>query len=220
MPSTPEKVFDLLLQAYGPQDWWPGETPFEVMVGAVLVQNTNWKNVEQAITQLKDAGALNPSGILLLSPAELQQRIRPAGYFRIKEQRLRSLVQFFVEWYGGDIERMRATELRLLREQLLQVHGIGPETADSILLYAVEKPSLVVDAYTLRVFARHGWVPQGTSYHALQEHLAGELPAKTEIYNELHALLVKVGKEHCGKTPHCEGCPLEGMLPVGGLVAG
>lgn len=217
--TVSRNVYRRLFEAYGPQHWWPGETPFEVMVGAVLVQNTNWKNVERAIDNLQNAQALEPAGLLALTEEELQAAIRPAGYFRIKSRRVRSLVEFYVEHYGGNIERLRAADAADLRRQLLAVHGIGPETADSILLYAAEKPQLVVDAYTLRVYARHGWVPYRTTYHALQEHIGRELPADSQLYNEYHALLVQVGKLHCGKQPRCEGCPLQKMLPAAGLVA-
>ena len=218
MSSTTQKVFELLSRHYGPQHWWPGESPLEVMVGAVLVQNTNWKNVERAIEQLREANMMQPERMLALDVAELEELIRPAGYFRVKAKRLRSLMEFFTDEYGGSIDALRAADQQTLREQLLAVHGIGFETADAILLYALDKPAMVVDTYTHRVFARHGWVSYETDYHQLQEHLASELPEDTQIYNELHALLVQVGKEHCRKTPRCESCPLAELLPPGGIV--
>ncbi len=218
MTTIAQQVYRKLFKAWGPQEWWPADSPFEVMIGAVLVQNTNWRNVERAIENLKSADALSPQKLLAIELEELQELIRPAGYFRLKAQRLRSLVQFFGEEFGGTIVKMQAMPLAELRMKLLLVHGIGPETADSILLYAVGQPALVVDAYTLRVFARHGWVPHGTGYHALQEHLAAELPVNASDYKEFHALMVEVGKRHCRKTPQCEGCPLQQLLPIGGVV--
>lgn len=218
MTTIAQQVYRKLFKAWGPQKWWPADSPFEVMIGAVLVQNTNWRNVERAIENLKSADALSPQKLLAIKLEELQELIRPAGYFRIKAQRLRSLVQFFEEEFGGRIAKMQAMPLAELRMKLLLVHGIGPETADSILLYAVGQPALVVDAYTLRVFARHGWVPHGTSYHPLQEYLAAELPVDAADYKEFHALMVEVGKRHCRKTPQCEGCPLRQLLPIGGVV--
>ncbi|WP_146449069.1 endonuclease III domain-containing protein [Bythopirellula polymerisocia] len=213
-----QQIYRRLFEAWGPQKWWPADSPFEVMIGAILVQNTNWRNVERAIENLKSAEALSPLQLLAIELENLQELIRPAGYFRIKAQRLRSLVQFFVDEFGGEITAMQAIPMPQLREKLLAVHGIGPETADSILLYAVGQSAMVVDAYTLRVFARHGWVPHGTSYHALQAHIAQELPEDATIYNDFHALIVEVGKKHCRKTPQCEGCPLQELLPVHGLV--
>lgn len=219
MSTTTQIVFEKLLDTFGPQHWWPGDSPLEVMVGAVLVQNTNWKNVEHAIENLNEANSLDAERIIALGDGELEQLIRPAGYFRRKTKRLRSLMEFFVQRYAGSIEKMRSVDCLELREQLLQVHGIGPETADAILLYALEKPAMVVDTYTHRVFARHGWVEFEADYHQLQEHLVSELPANVKVYNELHALLVQVGKMYCRKTPKCEECPLVGMLPESGVCA-
>jgi endonuclease-3 related protein len=156
---------------------------------------------------------------LAIADVELENLIRPAGYFRRKTKRLRSLMEFFWREYAGSIEAMQAVDKHLLREQLLAVHGIGPETADAILLYALEKSVLVVDTYTHRVFARHGWVSYESDYHQLQETLVSELPEDVHIYNELHALLVQVGKEFCRKTPRCDACPLQEMLPESGIVA-
>ena len=218
MKSTTQKVFERLLDSFGPQHWWPAESPLEVMVGAVLVQNTNWKNVEHAIEKLKAANLLEANRLVAIEVTELQELIRPAGYYRLKAKRLRSLMEFFVTHYNGSIASMQAVDTLVLREQLLGVHGVGPETADAILLYAIEKPVLVVDSYTHRVFARHGWVEPEADYHQLQEHLVSELPDDVGLYNELHALLVEVGKRHCRKTPQCEECPLVEMLPAGGVL--
>lgn len=217
MSTTTQQVFRKLLDTFGPQQWWPAETALEVLVGTVLVQNTNWRNVERAIENLRAANALEVSRLLALEQDELESLIRPTGYFRRKAQRLRNLLEFVAREYQGSIDAMRAENTLELRQQLLAVNGIGPETADAILLYALKKPVLVVDAYTKRVYARHGWIEQNADYHQLQQHLVGELPADVETYNELHALLVEVGKRYCRKTPDCEACPLVEMLPDGGV---
>lgn len=219
MSSTTQTVFEKLLNSFGSQHWWPGDSPLEVMIGAVLVQNTAWKNVERAIGNLREAEALDAERILAISDADLEALIRPAGYYRRKAKRLRSLLEFFVHEYDGSISKMQATDFQTLREGLLGVHGVGPETADAILLYALEKPAMVVDTYTHRVFARHGWVPYETDYHQMQEHLVSELPEDVQTYNELHALLVQVGRDFCRKTPRCELCPLQDMLPYGQFVS-
>jgi endonuclease-3 related protein len=216
MNRTLQEVYDRLLAAYGPQSWWPGQSPFEVLVGAVLVQNTAWQNVRKAIDNLRQAGLLEPRALYAVPVEELEELIRPAGYYRVKARRLRNLLTLVVEGYGGSLDAMFQTPLPALRQQLLSVHGIGPETADSILLYAGNLPTFVVDTYTYRVLARHGWVAFDATYDDLQEHFASGLPADAALYNEYHALLVRVGKEHCGKTPRCEGCPLRDMLPRGG----
>jgi endonuclease III related protein len=218
MSHTAHQVYRLLFKSLGPQGWWPGDSPFEIMVGAILVQNTAWKNVERAIANLKQANVLTARKIYALPIETLETLIRPAGYFRVKARRLHNLVKFFVERYRGSIAAMQKVDAQELREQLLAVNGIGPETADSILLYAVGKPVMVVDGYTHRVFARHGWVPHGTTYHALQEQIAGELPIDAMLYNEFHALLVNVGHHYCSPIPRCENCPLRGTLPEGGVV--
>lgn len=219
MSTITQQIYERLLQRLGPQSWWPGESPFEVMVGAVLVQNTAWKNVERAIDNLRDAGLLDPQRLYAVQPQELEELIRPAGYFRVKARRLRSLLEYFVTQYDGSIDAMRSVGLTTLREELLGLHGIGPETADSILLYALELPAVVVDSYTHRIYARHGWVDYATDYHQLQEHVASELPIDVPLYNELHALLVHVGHHYCKRTrPKCESCPLREMLPAEGFV--
>lgn len=218
MATTTQHVFQQLLEALGPQHWWPGESPVEVMVGAVLVQNTAWKNVERAMDNLREADLLSPQKLFAAATDELEDLIRPAGYFRQKTKRLRGLMHFVVQQYGSSIDAMRAADRQLLREQLLAQHGIGPETADAILLYALEKPAMVVDTYTHRIFARHGWVGYDIDYHQLQQHLVDELPAEVAIYNEMHALLVNVGHHHCRKTPRCEQCPLLEMLSETGIV--
>ena len=210
-------IYHRLLDALGPQHWWPGQSPFEVMVGAVLVQNTNWQNVKRAIDNLRQADLLEPHALYAVPEEELHDLIQPAGYFRVKAKRLRSLLKFFVDRYDGSIEAMFRTPLCELRGELLEVHGIGPETADSILLYAGGLPSFVVDAYTQRIFARHGWLGFDADYEQVQDYFQSGLPDDPAMFNEYHALLVRVGKDYCRKSrPNCAACPLRELLPDGG----
>jgi endonuclease III related protein len=218
MPAIARRVYDRLLTELGPQQWWPGDSPFEVAVGAVLVQNTSWRNVERAMANLREAGVLEPRSLYAVSQAELELLIQPAGYFRVKAKRLRNLLRLIVERYEGSLEAMRVAETSQLREELLSVNGVGPETADSILLYALEKPVMVVDAYTHRIWARHGWIDYDADYHLLQETVAGGLPDEAPLFNELHALIVNVGHHWCKRAPKCEQCPLRELLPAGGVV--
>lgn len=218
--SMLKDAYRLLFDAFGPQHWWPGETPFEVVVGAVLTQNTNWRNVERAIANLRDADVLEPRPLYEVPVEELEELIQPAGYFRVKAQRLRCLLEFIIDQFDGSLDAMFRTELSELRERLLGVHGIGPETADSILLYAGGLPVFVVDAYTHRVFSRHGWIDFDADYHRIQDYAQGELPQDVRLYNEYHALLVRLGKDYCRKSkPKCDECPLREMLPDGGPLA-
>ncbi len=210
-------VYQRLFDALGPQQWWPGETPFEVMVGAVLTQNTNWKNVEKAIRNLREADLLQPAALHDVPPEELEELLRPAGYFRVKARRLQSLLTFLMDRYGGSLDAMFATDPATLREQLLTLNGIGPETADSILLYAGGMPVFVADAYTYRILARHGWIEPEADYHQIQDFLQSRLPTDPVVFNEFHALLVYVGKHYCRKrAAQCESCPLRELLPDGG----
>jgi len=202
-------LYEALFDRYGPQSWWPARTPFEMIVGAVLTQNTNWGNVEKAIGRLASAGALDPAAIDAMGADRLAEAIRPAGYFNVKARRLKNLVRWMVESYGGDVERMRQVGPGQMREELLGVKGIGPETADSILLYALGHPRFVVDAYTCRVAVRHGLLAPPVDYDGLQALFQDHLSADTALFNEYHALLVRVGKEHCKVRARCEGCPLE-----------
>jgi endonuclease-3 related protein len=206
-----EEMFGRLAEFFGPQAWWPGDTPFEVMVGAILTQNTNWKNVEKAIAQLKRAKVLHPKKMLTLSDADLAQLIRPAGYFNIKTQRLKAFLKFLQEEFQGSITKMREESTDKLRGALLTVKGIGPETADSILLYALAHPIFVVDAYTYRVFTRHYLIGEEAGYDELQELAMDHVAKQVEHYNEFHALLVRVGKDFCKPKPQCEQCPLKGL---------
>jgi endonuclease III related protein len=211
------EVYHRLYEAFGPQHWWPGETAFEMMVGAILTQNTSWQNVERAIDNLRRADLLEPHALYEVPVEELEELIQPAGYFRVKAQRLWSLLKFLVERYDGSLEAMFATSLPELRQQLLDVHGVGPETADSILLYAGKLPSFVVDTYTHREFSRHGWIGFDADYHEIQDSIQSELPQDVQLYNEFHALLVRLGKDYCRKSnPRCAECPLRELLPPGG----
>ncbi len=201
-------MYNRLYKAFGPQHWWPGDSPFEIIVGAVLTQNTNWGNVEKAINNLKAFGVLSLESIYGLDINMLAEYIRPAGYYNIKAKRLKSLIKFIKENYGG-VDAMLEENLSSLRAKLLGVYGLGPETVDSILLYAGNKPVFVVDAYTKRIFSRHGLCYEDTDYHQLQDIITSRIPKDIKIYNEFHALIVKLGKEFCKKTnPLCEKCPI------------
>jgi endonuclease-3 related protein len=201
-----------LLKRYGPQRWWPARTPFEVVVGAILTQNTAWSNVERAIRNLKRARLLAPGALRHVPLRRLARQIRPSGYFNVKARRLKAFVRFLTGHYRGSLRVLFREEPRKLRDRLLRVNGIGPETADSILLYAGGIPFFVVDAYTRRVFHRHRLMDGHRDYQALQAEFMDALPKNTRQYNEFHALIVRVGKEHCGPTPDCKGCPLEVFL--------
>jgi endonuclease-3 related protein len=219
MPTPLTDAYDRLRAAFGPQHWWPGDSPFEIMVGAVLVQNTAWKNAERAIANLRNAGVLSLHALYALPADELAELIRPAGYFQVKARRLRSLLKFVMDEYGGALDAMFQSDVSTLRERMLAIHGIGPETADAILLYAGGRPTFVVDTYTHRVLARHGWLGYDAGYDEIKDYFESSLPADAALYNEYHALLVRVGKEYCRKTaPNCESCPLAALLPENGLV--
>jgi endonuclease-3 related protein len=205
------KIYQKLYQTYGSRHWWPGETSFEVMVGAILTQNTSWRNVEKAIQNLKEEGVLNPKGIRDLKKSELAPLIKSSGYYRIKADRLKSFVDFLFEEYNGNIKKMGRERLRELREKLLGVKGVGPETADSILLYGLKKPIFVVDAYTKRILSRHGVISEEASYDEVQKLFMNYLPLDEKLFNEYHALFVYLGKTVCKKIPKCELCPLKGI---------
>ncbi len=205
------EIYSRLYSHFGPQHWWPGETPFEVAVGAILTQNTNWGNVEKAISNLKKARKLNAVALHRLSEEKLSLLIRPAGYFNIKATRLKNFVSFLIEDYAGSMNRMKKEESLMIREKLLDVNGIGPETADSILLYALEKPVFVIDAYTKRVLSHHGIIAHGASYDSFQKLFHTNLENSVRLFNEYHALLVRVAKEHCRTKTICAACPLEGV---------
>jgi endonuclease-3 related protein len=208
------EMHGLLLDHFGPQNWWPAETELEVMIGAVLTQNTNWKNVEKAIQNLKTQGLLSVQALSLLSVTALAQVIRPAGYFNIKAKRLKNLIHFIRDRYRSDLLLFLAEETQTLRKGLLSVKGIGPETADSILLYAARRPIFVIDAYTHRILSRHGMTEEQGTYDELQELFMDHLPQDPTFFNEFHALIVQTGKQYCRKKPLCHRCPLEQWGPV------
>lgn len=222
---------------FGHQHWWPGETPFEVCVGAILVQNTAWTNVERVIANLKRASLLEPFALHAVPETKLAELLRPAGTFRVKARRLRAFLDVLVNQFDGSLERLFAGPTTEVRARLLAIHGIGPETADSLLLYAGGHASFVVDAYTRRIFERHGIVPASAKYDEIRALVEGALAGfrlegepgsapghppsrmsrarRSELaqhYNELHGLIVRAGKDFCGTTPRCDGCPLQPFL--------
>ena len=196
----------------GRQYWWPGETPFEVIIGAILTQNTNWSNVEKAIKNLKTAGKLSPKGIYELSEQELARLIKPSGFFNVKAKRVKTFIHWLFSKYGGDLDRMFAGDLHSLRGELLSVKGIGPETADSILLYAGNFPTFVVDAYTHRILSRHELIPEESAYDDIKSFFEENLPVDVQLFNEYHALIVNIGKMFCKPKKICEECPLNVFL--------
>ena len=205
---TLTEVYAKLLSHHGPQEWWPAESRFEVIVGAVLVQSTAWRNAERAIANLIDAEAMSPSAIRELDVAELESLIRPSGFFRIKARRLRALCVWLGERFGDDLKLMDRRPTSELRNGLLSVNGVGAETADDILLYALDRPQFVVDAFTRRVFHRLGLCQEDSDYHALQRLFHNGLPRDPHLFNEYHALIVRHGNTICMRTPACGGCPL------------
>ncbi len=204
------EIFDRMFRRFGAQDWWPGDSPFEMMVGAVLTQNTNWKNVEKALINLKSEGLLSVNKMYEVDVEKLAESIRPAGYYNIKAKRLKNLVALIADDYEGDLELLFDQDTESLRMALLSVKGIGPETADSIVLYAAEKPVFVIDAYTYRILFRHNMIDEQISYEELQEFFMSSLEEDHKLFNEFHALIVKTGKEYCKKDPKCDDCPLNG----------
>jgi endonuclease III related protein len=210
--NTYLQIYDILYSFFGPQGWWPGDTAFEVAVGAILTQNTNWGNVSKAIINLKSGGLLSFEALQALPYADLAYLIRPSGYYNLKAKRLKNLLQMILEKYQGELELLLQDDVTRGRENLLSVQGIGPETADSILLYAGNQPLFVVDAYTHRIFSRHNLLADESDYDSIQETFMHMLPADSSLFNEYHALIVRLGKEYCRKTkPLCEDCPLNGL---------
>ncbi len=202
-------AYDVMYKAYGPQHWWPGDTPWEICVGAVLTQNTNWGNVEKAIALIKQANALDPNVIIDMPRADLEEAIRPSGFFRLKADRLLEVTRWWFDnvdkndqpvWKGRGLEEYRC--------DLLAVKGVGPETADSILLYCFDLPTFVIDAYTKRIFSRHFGISPDIDYHELQKIFMNNLPVDPVLYNEYHALIVRAAKEHCRKNACEADCPL------------
>ena len=211
------RIFDLLLEHFGQRHWWPGDTPLEVSVGAILTQNCAWRNVEKAIDNLKGRALLELDALHRIRTDELADIIRPSGFYNIKSKRLKSFTKVLVDEYDGSFDILRAYRLSDLRERLLAVNGLGPETADSILLYALEKPIFVIDAYTKRFVTNHGLVKAGNdlAYDDLQLLFMDHLPHDTYLYNEFHALIVRLCQTYCKKVPLCVGCPLKGERDLG-----
>ena len=205
------EIYEHLFGAFGPQHWWPGETRFEIIVGAILTQNTSWANVAKAIANLKRAERLEPDRLHALDTAELEQLVRPAGYFRLKAKRLRNFTQWLFDAHEGRLDALDAIETHRLREELLGISGIGPETADSILLYALDRPVFVVDTYTARIAVRHSLIEPDIDYTQLQYLFESNLEPDVRLFNEFHALLVHVGKDFCKPTPKCSACPLNNL---------
>ena len=207
--------YDALFRAYGPQHWWPGRTRFEVIVGAILTQSTSWTNVELAIVNLRREKLLSAAAMEGVSLSRLSRLIRSSGYFRQKASKLKAFVHFLRQEYRGSLDKMFATPTDELREKLLAVHGIGPETADSILLYAGEHPLFVVDGYTRRILERHNLAHRKHTYEEIQQLFHGNLPRSVPLFNEYHALIVHTGKHFCRKSePACAQCPLQPFLPA------
>jgi endonuclease-3 related protein len=203
------EIYQLLFERFGPQHWWPGETQFEIITGAILTQNTNWGNVEKAIANLKSAGRLTFEELYHLDLSQLAELIRPAGYYNIKARRLKNFINWLFDSYAGNLMNLESIDTDKLRTELLAIKGIGCETADSILLYALNRPVFVVDAYTARVAVRHELIEPNADYEQLQELFQSNLPQDTRLFNEYHALLVRLGKEFCRPMAQCPACPLE-----------
>jgi len=202
------RLYDRLHRRFGAQGWWPGRSAFEVIVGTILTQSTAWVNVERAIGELRRAGVLAPRALVRVPPGRLARLVRASGFFRVKAGRLGAFVRHLERRYAGNLRRLLGRPAGELRAELLAIPGIGPETADSILLYAAGRPVFVVDAYTRRILSRHRIVPRDVDYARLQAVFMEHLPRDPALYNEYHALLVRVAKEHCRARPRCEGCPL------------
>ncbi len=202
------EIYDRLFRAYGPQRWWPADTPTEVVIGAILTQNTAWKNTERAIDNLRSANVLDWSALRGLTTTKLARLIQPSGTYRVKAARLKALVNDLWLHHNGSLSSMLDGDLGIARKRLLSIPGIGPETADAILLYAGDRPSFVVDAYTRRVLRRHSLIGADARYEMIRALFHDALPADAQLFNEYHALLVEVGKRHCRARSRCESCPL------------
>jgi endonuclease-3 related protein len=201
------KIYEKLLNHFGKQNWWPADTKFEVIVGAILTQQTSWKNVEKSIKNLKDNDLLEPKKIFNLPVKKLESLIKPCGFFKVKSKRLRSFLRFFIENYYGNLDKMFELTLNDLRETLLSVYGVGPETCDSIILYAGDKPVFVVDAYTIRLCERYPII-KSEKYEEVREFFEKNLTKDVDLFKEFHALIVELGKNYCKTKPLCEKCPL------------
>lgn len=215
MKPTLLEIYEHLAAHFGPCGWWPGDTPFEIAIGAILTQNTAWTNVEKAIANLKREKLLSPRAILTCELAALEAAVYPTGYYRQKALRLRIFCTHLVDRYGGSMKRMAKRPLEELRPELLAIPGIGPETADDILLYACDKPVFVVDAYTQRILHRHGLIDAPMRYETLRALFEANLPKDIALYQEYHGLIVYTGKDYCRRIPRCEACPLCPLLQPG-----
>jgi len=214
-----QQVYDKLYREYGPQHWWPGEGPFEIIVSAILTQQTTWTNVEKALANLREAGALSPDGLWAIEERDLARMLRPSGYFNAKARKLKAFADLLHERFGGNLRAMLARPARELRTLLLATHGIGPETADSILLYAAGRPVFVIDTYTRRLFSRLGIEPNSHKYDGWQTLFMESLPADAQLFNDYHALIVRHGKEVCRTAPRCGACPLAQVCATGQRIA-
>ncbi len=207
-----QEIYEKLYSFFGPQNWWPAETPFEVCIGAILTQNASWKNVERAIENLKNKNLLDPFRLYEIPIEELSQLVRPSGFYNIKAKRLKNFVKFLVEKYKGDLNKLFSLGLYEARKELLEINGLGKETIDSMLLYAGNLPIFVVDAYTYRILNRHYIVPEEATYDEIQAVFMENLPHDVRLFNEFHALLVACGKNFCKKkTLLCDSCPLNSI---------
>ncbi len=206
-----QQIYELLFKRFGPQRWWPGETKDEIIAGAILTQNTNWQNVEKAIGNLKKASVMSLEKLYSIEQTQLAELIRPAGYYNIKAKRLKNFLKWLFEQHNGSLAEIEAMNTENLREELLQINGIGRETADSILLYAFDRPIFVVDAYTYRIATRHQLIEPECDYEQLRSLFEDSLEDNVKLFNEYHALLVRLGKEFCRPQARCEGCPLENL---------
>ncbi len=205
------EIYERLYRAFGPQHWWPAETPFEVIIGAILTQNTSWANVEKAIINLNKANLLKPKSLKEISTRRLATFIRSTGYYNQKAKKVKNFIQFLFNNYQGSLKRMFSEDYLILRARLLEINGIGEETADSILLYAGNKPVFVVDAYTKRILGRHNLIEPKASYCEIQNYFMNNLETKATLFNEYHALLVRLGKTICRSKPDCHICPLKNI---------
>lgn len=206
--ETIRTIHDRLLRAFGPQNWWPAETPLEVVVGAILTQNTAWRNVERAILALRSNGLLDWAELRDIDVDTLGELVRPSGTYRVKARRLKAFIDRLWSDHAGRLDELLSGDLETVRRRLLSIHGVGPETADAILVYAANRPSFVVDAYTKRILRRHGVIPANAGYGTVRAWFHDALPSDAAMFNEYHALLVELGKRHCRTQAICDGCPL------------
>lgn len=205
------KIYQVLYRTYGPQNWWPADSQFEIIVGAILTQSTAWVNVEKAINNLKAAEAMSFNRIYSISLNHLRELIRPSGYYNSKADKLKAFVNYVSDHYGGDLNRFIGKPLELLRPELITIYGIGNETADDIILYASNQPSFVIDEYTRRIILRIGLKPEIKKYHDYKDLFESNIRKDTSLYNEYHALLVEHGKRVCKSAPICASCCLRNM---------